>query len=56
MDMPQRRADENQYLVARKAVDHGNSTTGAVSDLIRVAGDSSFASNASEQFGNPVTS
>jgi hypothetical protein len=35
MDMPQRRADENQYFVARKAVERGDSTTGAVSDLIR---------------------
>jgi hypothetical protein len=39
MDMPQRRADENQYFVARKAVERDDSTTGAVSDLIRVAGD-----------------
>jgi hypothetical protein len=56
MDMPQRRADENQYFVARKAVERGDSTTGAVSDLICGAGDSSFAGNASEQFGHSVAS
>ena len=56
MDMPQRRAYENQYFVARKAVERGDSTTGAVSDLIRVAGDSSFARNAFQQFGHPVAS
>ena len=56
MDMPQRRADENQYFVARKVVERDDSTTGAVSDLIRVAGDSSFARNAFQQFGHPVAS
>ena len=53
--MPQRRAHENQYFVARKAVEHDDSTTGAVSDLIRVAGDRSFARNAFQQVGHPVT-
>ena len=56
MDMPQRRAYENQYFVVRKAVERDDSTTGAVSDLIRVAGDSSFARNAFQQVGHPVAS
>jgi hypothetical protein len=34
MDMPQRRADENQYFVTRTVVERSGSTTGAVSDLI----------------------
>ena len=55
MDMPQRRADENQYFVARKAVERDDSTTGAVSDLIHGADDSSFAHNAFQEFGHPVT-
>jgi hypothetical protein len=56
MDMPQRRADENQYFIERRVVERDDSTTGAVSDLIRVAGDSSFARNAFQQFGHPVAS
>jgi hypothetical protein len=56
MDMPQRRAYENQYFVARKAVERDDSTTGAVSDLIRVAGDISFARNTFQQFGQSITS
>ena len=56
MDMPQRRADENQYFVARKAVERGDSTTGAVSDLIRGVSDSSFARNAFQQLGHSVAS
>jgi hypothetical protein len=55
MDMPQRRAYENQYFVARKAVERHDSTTGAVSDLIRGTGDGSFARNAFHHFGHPVT-
>ena len=54
MDMPQRRADENRYFVARTVVERDDSTTGAVSDLIRLAGDGSFARNAFHQFGHPV--
>jgi hypothetical protein len=54
MDMPQRRADENLYFVARKAVERDDPTTGAVSDLISAAGDGSFARNAFQQFGHPV--
>jgi hypothetical protein len=56
MDMPQRRAHENQYFVTIKVDERDDSTTAAVSDLIRAAGDSSFARNAFQQFGHPVTS
>jgi hypothetical protein len=56
MDMPQRRAYENQYFVARKAVERDDPTTGAVSDLIRAVGDSSFARNTFQQFGHSVAS
>src|ERR1700752_5065733 len=55
MDMPQSRADENQYFIAREDVERDDSTTGAVSDLIRGVSESSFARNAFQQFGYPVT-
>jgi hypothetical protein len=54
--MPQKRAYENQYFIARTVVERDDSTTGAVSDLIRGAGDGSFARNAFQQFGHPVAS
>ena len=54
--MPQSRAYENQYFVTRKAVERDDPTIGAVSDLIRGVSDSSFARNAFQQFGHPVTS
>ena len=56
MDMPQSPADENQYFVTRAVVERDDPTTGAVSDLIRVAGDGSFARNAFQQVGQPVAS
>ena len=43
-------------FVARTVVERDDSTTGAVSDLIRGVSDSSFARNASQQFGHPVAS
>jgi hypothetical protein len=55
MDMPQRRGYENQYFVARPVVERDDATTGAVSDLIPGASDSSFARNTFQQFGYPVT-
>jgi len=54
MDMPQSPADENQYFVTRAVVERDDPTTGAVSDLIRVAGDGSFARNAFQKFGHPI--
>jgi hypothetical protein len=56
MDMPQTRACENQYFIARKVDERDDSTTGAVSDLIRGVGDSSFARNAFQQVGHPIAS
>jgi hypothetical protein len=41
MDMPQRRAYENQYFKMRRVIWRGDSTTGAVSDLIRGVSESS---------------
>jgi hypothetical protein len=56
MDMTQRRAYENQVLSREKPL----SVTirlGAVSDLIRAAaGNSSFARNTFQQFGQSITS
>jgi hypothetical protein len=56
MDMPQRRADENHILSREKPWSVTIRLQGAVSDLIPVAGDSSFARNALQQFGCPVAS
>jgi hypothetical protein len=51
MDMPQRRAYENQYFKMRRVIWRGDSTTGTVSDLIRGVSESSFAGNAFQQVG-----